>query len=236
MRTHSLLRALARAPVAAAMLAALACSKSVPEHQPVEPVQTSQFKVSGKVTYKGQPVTYGHVLFFGRQALDPKTGQTAPPTVGKIGADGRYEVEHPPIGPTIICLATDPDASLDSVYQAQSFGPPELGPDGAPGGLPGSPPGGPPLPGAPPGAPPLPPGAPPLPGAPPGAPVPPGLPGAPVAAMPNPEAEKLTDEQKKVLKEIHEKYGQARTAALSFVISGQSDETFDIELPMPGRK
>src|SRR4051812_24314393 len=44
-------------------------------------------KVSGKVTYKGQPVTSGHIVFTPAAGKGGDTGQTA---TGEIESDGSY--------------------------------------------------------------------------------------------------------------------------------------------------
>jgi hypothetical protein len=59
--------------------------------------------------------------------------------------------------------------------------------------------------------------------------LPPGVKAPPIPAA-NPEAEKLTAEQKKMLKELHAKFGTFGRSPLAFVVSGQTDEVFDIEL------
>ncbi|MCI0703671.1 MAG: hypothetical protein L0241_21545, partial [Planctomycetia bacterium] len=134
-----------------------ACSPKAEEYQPAEAAEVSQYKVTGKVTYKGKPVPYGYVIFYGQSGIDKATGKSAPPIVAKIDADGRYEIHNAALGPTMICVATDPDADIGSFYQPASFvpgmgGPPPMDgppPDGPPGI--GGPAGGPPMPGGPPG-------------------------------------------------------------------------------------
>ena len=67
-------------------------------------------------------------------------------------------------------------------------------------------------------------------------PGPPGVSGPGAGGMPplppNPEVEKLTNEQKKLLKQLHASYGQVGKSPLSIVVDGQSDQTFDIELKL----
>jgi len=46
-------------------------------------------KVSGKVTYKGQPVTSGHIVFTPAAGKGGETGQTA---TGEINSDGTYSM------------------------------------------------------------------------------------------------------------------------------------------------
>jgi len=45
-------------------------------------------KVRGKVTYKGEPVTAGEILFM----PDESKGTTGPPALGSISSDGSYEM------------------------------------------------------------------------------------------------------------------------------------------------
>jgi hypothetical protein len=45
--------------------------------------------------------------------------------------------------------------------------------------------------------------------------------------------EKLTAEEKKVLKQLHEKYGVLGHSPLAFAVAGASDQTFNIELTLP---
>jgi hypothetical protein len=47
--------------------------------------------------------------------------------------------------------------------------------------------------------------------------------------MPNPQAEKLTEAQKKTLKEIHEKYGTVGKSPLSVIVQ-EGEQTYDIRL------
>jgi len=46
-------------------------------------------KVSGKVTYKGKPLEYGHIVFTPAAGKGGETGQSA---TGEIGSDGSYEM------------------------------------------------------------------------------------------------------------------------------------------------
>jgi hypothetical protein len=57
-------------------------------------------QVSGKVTYRGRPVTSGAVTFLGK---DGKAGDT-----GQIQADGSYVVARAPVGPVTIAVVTPP--------------------------------------------------------------------------------------------------------------------------------
>ena len=51
--------------------------------------------VSGKVTYKGQPVTAGTVVIYDSQNNAPSA---------EIGADGTYEIPKVAVGPTLIAV------------------------------------------------------------------------------------------------------------------------------------
>src|SRR5437588_9846357 len=58
--------------------------------------------VSGSVTYKGDKVPFGYVLFYNPQSgHDAKTGSLVPLGIGEI-RDGRYEIPSAPEGPVII--------------------------------------------------------------------------------------------------------------------------------------
>jgi hypothetical protein len=224
----------AHRPAVFGLLAGLAallagCSSDGPKPDPMKFGQT----VRGKVTYNGQPVPYGAVLFYHHQnSLDAKTGTFAPSAVGYIDENGRYEMTNLAAGPVMVCVATDPDADLLALTQPTAPGelpgvipgkpgngppshPPTVLPerpaDAPPTGLPGMPPGGPPggLPMPP--MPPLPPGAPPMPKM--------GLPGT----------ENLTAEQKKLLKEIHAKYGSLGKSPLHLAVE-EGEQTLDIPL------
>jgi hypothetical protein len=66
----------------------------------------------------------------------------------------------------------------------------------------------------------------------PGLKAPPPPPRIPGAQQPGgaPGTENLTTEQKQQLKDIHKKYGTFGRSPLTFVVAGQSDQTFNIEL------
>lgn len=193
---------------------------------PAKEVKRSQFKVCGKVTYKGTPVPFGHVLFYNLQSTDTTTGQMPAPSFGIIQDDGSYEVSGPRVGPCQIAVVTDPDIELSSLIKPTTLGgaPGKPGAVGPPGGGPPGGRGGPPGVNGPPG------GV--------AAPVRPAPPGRPGGGKPpvHRDAEKLTDAQKKTLKEIHKQYGTVGTNALVFVVAGESDQTFDIELPTKGSR
>lgn len=206
-------------------------NSSVPA--PVQPVRQSSHTVSGRVTYNGEPVRYGFVLAYSKAAVDPITGSTAPPKFAAIDESGRYEISNPIVGPCVLCVATDPDldpgtlilggASAPAPGGRPTAGPPAMPMPGAPPMIPGQPPMPPGMPGAAPG---IPGGMPPLP---PGTPPRPAMPGRPPMPV-SPIVERLTAQQKAVLKEIHGKYGNLRESPLGFVVAGNADQTFDIVL------
>ena len=224
----------------AGMLACLpACSRN--DNTPAPKQQAGGQTVSGKVTYKGKAVPYGYVLFYNpEQGIDPKTGMMRPAAYALISEQGLYRAESVPVGPVLVHVAADPDVEEHKLLQpvmpgggpsGPSSGPPTpfAGPPGGlPGGPPEGPPGGPPMPPGPPGPPGGPPAPPdPPPGGPGMPPPPPGPPGGFSGA--NPRVPKLSDEQKKLLKKIHDKYGTFGKAGLGFVIreGGQ-----DLDIPL----
>lgn len=219
------LRRVIAGAVSALLLVATACgpSEGTPDYQPPAEAQHSKFKVSGKVTYKGEPVPYGYVLFYGGRSKDAATGKFGSPALAPIKPDGSYEVHGPVIGMNFLAVATDPEADIKVLTTPVQPGG-GAGPGAAPpGGLPdlpdmGGPPGPPALPGSPGGGPPMP-GGPPL-----------GSPGG----GKSPAVEKLTDAQKKTLKEIHGLYGTVGMNPISFGVAGDADQTFNIELPLKG--
>jgi hypothetical protein len=241
-------RRLLAAPLLGALALCGACAK------PAEKAVEYGPPVRGKVTYRGQAVPYGIVLFYAHGAgINPKAGQVAPAAWGEVRPDGSYEVQNAPVGPVMVVVACDPDADLAALTAPATFGGGMGGAPGA-GGPPqagGPPPGGPPMGGGPPmaGGPPAaggPPqaGGPPTAGGPPQAGGPPmgggGLPQAgplpkgappPPKGPPNAVLEKLTAEQKRTLKAVHEKYGSVGKSELSFVVhKGEPALTFNIEL------
>ena len=89
-------------------LALSACSNNTPVPVNKKGVSGSE-TVRGKVTYKGQPVPYGFVLFFNDASRDRKTGMFTPISGGIIGEDGSYEVVRLPPGGVKITVLTNPD-------------------------------------------------------------------------------------------------------------------------------
>jgi hypothetical protein len=231
----------------AALLVALAgCSKNGSEEKPPPPQENSfersEYKVRGKVTCNGKGLPFGFVGFYSLKSMN-EGGQVAAPIVGIIGPEGGYEVDKPPLGPCRICVFTDPELDLSTLTQATSLAPGigahdfnsplppgvKAGPMG-PGKMPG-PPGG--LPGGPPGG---------LPGGPPG---PPGVKAGPPGKGPPPEsipkkglfaqANNLKEDDRKMLKSLHEQYGNFGRTPLAFAVAGQSDQTFDIVLTLSAK-
>jgi hypothetical protein len=219
MRQHSV-RGLGAAALLTGLLALLpACSTNE------KPDLVYGQKVSGRVTYKGEPVPYGFVLFFSHEkSLDKKTGQFMPSAFGGI-RNGKYEIPNAPLGAVFICLNTDPDTDPGVAVLPITPGgtaallPKEgLPPDGLPGGPPTGPPGKPPV--GPPGHPPVgPPGAPPLPAPPPGF----------KQIDLNPMVKDLTAAQKNSLRAIHAKYGEFGKSPLAYTVK-QGEQTFDLIL------
>lgn len=221
---------------ACALVAGLAaCSGPPPSptkfEKPAEPIKLSSFPVTGKVTYQGKPPAYGYVVFYALQGID-KVGNSRPPVVAKIESDGDYTISNAQLGPCMVCVVTDPDVDVSSLYRAGSLAPQIEGPPGAPqppgakgpSGPPGGPPSGPPGLKGPPGMP-----------GPPGLKGPPGLPGAkgpPGKGAPKPEIEKLSADEIKLLKKLHEKYGQMGRSPLTCIVTGEGDQKFDIGLTL----
>jgi len=61
-----------------------------------------------------------------------------------------------------------------------------------------------------------------------------GPPGMPTSFPKSPVAEKLTDAQKKTLKDMHEQYAAVGKSAILFRVTGEGDQKFDIDLPLKG--
>lgn len=212
-------RLLVRGSLLAGLLAVAACSKQA------QPAVRFGPTVRGKVTYQGEPVSYGFVLFFSLDAgPDPKTGMMAPAASAPLSKDGSYEAPNVPLGRVVVCVATDPDVlPLDLLRPRLLGGGPEmLGGRTGPGGFHGGPPGGPHQ--GPPGLPPEPPAPPsgkdkgPV-GPPPGIP----KPGS------NPATKDFPEELKKTLKEIHKKYGAFGRSSLAQEIT-EATSTLDLKL------
>lgn len=171
--------------------------------------------VSGTVTYEGQPLSYGAVLFFHpEKSMDVTTGKMTAVTFAQLDEEGKYTAVGVPEGPVMICIVCDPDQSIMDLTTPDQGGLP---------GMDGGPPGGPGGPGLPPGGPGLPPGGPGMP------PVGPGV------GLGNPVVEKLSDAQKKILKNVHQTYGQTMAPLISLEVPA-GGKTFNIELPLKGLK
>jgi hypothetical protein len=115
-------------------LALPACSR-----QPPPGPDFPQATVSGKVTYDGEPVRYGFVLFFRVDAIPDEGGEFSAVASAAI-VDGSYEAVVP-VALMKVCLVTDPDVDpglLAGAYLRQGHGPPlkrqQVGkPEGPPG-------------------------------------------------------------------------------------------------------
>jgi len=188
--------------VATAMLFVSGCT-SKEEQQPLG--KDFNAIVRGKVTYKGQPVPYGHVLFYvpGKGQEGGKSKSVAPAAHGMI-KDGKYEIVGAPVGIVMVVVATDPEIDLPQLLQ-----PAIMGGDEPKGGPPVDPKGPPDTMKAPPGI---------APKAPPGVelPGPPGTKG-------------LTAEQKQTLRTIHNTYGSFSKCHLTYGVR-PGEQTHDIDL------
>jgi hypothetical protein len=204
-------------------------------------------RVQGKVTYKGEPVTYGIVLLYNDEhSFSPEKRTFAPVAFGPIKSDGTYALENAPLGVHRLVVATDPDQDVMSytrpIPMDSNIGQPlDQGPPGMP---PGGPPMGPPgIPGPPTSkdkdgkfSPPPPPKGKGAKGGkqdqpsdgPPTAPPPPKLDLA-IPKMPNPKLDKMSDAEKRLLREVHTKYGSLDKSTRLIVVR-EGAQTFDIEL------
>jgi hypothetical protein len=178
--------------------------------------------VRGKVTYEGQPVPYGFVLFYSHdKSRDAKAGTFTPSAVGAI-VDGAYEIANAPLGHVAVCVATDPDIDAGMLTRPMKPGE-KTSAGGDKGGVPGMPGGAPGMPVGPPdGKPDMPPPGevgliPPKP--------PPGLKPPPA----NPLTVHLSEAQRKTLKDIHARFGEFGKSPLAFEVK-EGAQTFDIKL------
>ncbi len=170
--------------------------------------------VRGKVTYKGDPVPYGFVLFYapgkGPGGGGGGASKSITPAAHSMIKDGKYEIVGAPVGIVMVVVATDPSIDLPQLLQ-----PVELAPDKGPGGDPkaGGPPGD---PKGPPDAKKAPPGI--APKAPPG------------VELPGPPGTKdLTAEQKQTLRTIHAEYGSFSKCHLTYAVR-PGEQVYDIDL------
>lgn len=172
------------------------------------PVEETAEAVRGKVTYDGNIVPFGYVLFYSFEtSFDPKAKGFFPRAFAPIGADGSYEVQGVPLGLLKVCVFTDPEADL-----AKVLGPKPLG--GAPGGgAPGGPRGGP---------------SGKQPNSSPGAPQGVSAGHSPIHRA-NPRLRDLKPEEIQMLKDISTKYGTFTTSPLVYH-AHPGDQTFDLEL------
>lgn len=209
------LRALARWVVLGAVPLAVGCGGGAAVPVPTtEPVGVHA--VQGKVTFKGESVPWGFVVFFNPEiGLEAETGSLIPVGVAPIH-DGRYAAQVP-AGHYLLAVATAEDADPAKLMQPTSPGaPPGLA---GPGGPPGAGP-----PGGPPALPPPPTGGP-------GVAGPPGLPAPPMPGQlpPNPVLLTLTPAQKQLLKDVHAKYGSVGKSPLFYTVKDGA-QTLDLVL------
>lgn len=181
----------------------LGCGK--PAEDGAKEVQFGQ-KVHGKVTYKGEPVCYGAVIFYSLQnGFNPEHRTFTPLGSAIIGPDGAYDCKNVAIGQMLVVVATDPDQEPRRFIRPARMGMDRPEGQDAPLLAP-----------------------------------PDGTDDAPkVSKEPMrpphlkkknaPAAAKLTEEQKKTLKEIHQKYGALGMSDLQILIF-EGEQTFDIEL------
>src|SRR5262249_47465946 len=86
--------------------------------------------VRGKVTYRGEPVPYGVVLFYSLgQIQKSSAGSVRPAATAAIGPDGTYEMNRAPLGPVLVAVATDPEVSRPLLMKPGMGG---VGPGGGP--------------------------------------------------------------------------------------------------------
>src|SRR5262245_48955590 len=107
------------------LLALPACSRQPP---PAPKVEKQGIELTGTVTYDGQPVAYGYVLFFPTDAMPDKTGRLKAVAVAPI-VEGRYDTVLPG-GILKLCVVTDPDhdhGTLAHAYMWQGSAPREKG-------------------------------------------------------------------------------------------------------------
>jgi hypothetical protein len=208
---------------------AIGCTNSPP---PEKKLQYGN-PLAGRVSYKGEPIPYGLVVFYNPLvSTNHKTGKVSPVATAMI-KQGTYQAENLPAGPVLICLFTDPDLSLTDALKPTMMGLPtgmHMG-KGRPKGIILGPPdkgeGPPPRPEKD--------GPPPLPEPPPADKegeefkgLKKGMKGGPKGL---PFAKDLTDEQKELLREIHSKYGSLSRPSIAHVIK-PGEQVFDILLPM----
>ncbi len=195
-------------------------------------------KVQGKVTYKGQPVTYGLVLLYNDQhSFSAEKRTFAPVAFGPITSEGTYSLENAPLGVHRLVVATDPEQDVmvytrpipmdGAIAKDLNQGPPGMGPPGM--GPPGVP--GPPAKGQEGKAPPKATKGQKLanPGYEPPRDSPPPAFAIPAPVIPNPKFEKMSDAEKRLLREVHARYGSFDKSTRLIVVR-EGSQTFDIEL------
>ncbi len=101
------------------LLSLSACDKN----SPAPPAMVKGQTVRGKVTYKGEPVPYGFVLFYNvGKSLDAKTGTRVPSSTAIINSDGSYEMTGAAVGPVKVAVCTDPDVDMVSLLRPSKIG------------------------------------------------------------------------------------------------------------------
>jgi hypothetical protein len=184
-------------------------------NQEEQPTVAKDFNatIRGKVTYKGEPVPYGFVLFY-VPGKSPQGGggmnKTITPSAHGMIKDGKYEIFGAPVGIVMVVVATDPSIDLPQLLQPVDMAPDKGGagdPKGGPG--PGDGKGPPDTKKAAPGINPK---------------APPGV------ELPGPPGTKdLTAEQKQTLRTIHATYGSFAKCHLTYGVR-PGEQTHDIEL------
>jgi hypothetical protein len=175
--------------------------------------------VHGKVTFNGEPVPYGYVLLFHMQnSIDAKSGRLAATCFGEIKG-GKYVIGDAPTGVMKVVVAADPDVDQMTLLKPEVLGTPAGGLIGKKSGG-GAPDKGPPGKGGPPGGPE---GGPEV-----------KPPGFKLPAF-NPAAEKLTEAEKEMCKEVHKLYGKFDNSDILYPVK-EGDQTFDIILTSAKKK
>jgi hypothetical protein len=182
--------AAALAAVVLPALAAVGCGDKHPKPM-VSGAEASPFTVHGKVTYDGKPLPGGFVAFYSDKNLEGNDTTEVPKVCPIRPADGFYEIVHPPLGPCVVCVFTEPGFTLRKAQRSGTLhsdrpgsGPEPQRPDRF--------------------------------------------------EVKNPQMDKLSDVEKEFMRQLHEQYGSFRNTPLRFVVAGQADDEYDIELKFTG--
>lgn len=171
--------------------------------------------VAGTVTFEGAKVPYGVVGFYGPAAMrDRKSGKIAPLAIGMLDPDGKFSAEVP-AGTTKLAIMTDPDVDPGKMSRPGRPGEPAGGvKDNSHGPKPAKK------------------------VDPPDAPKADGPKFADAKEKPkfiNPLTEKLTDQQKDMLRAVNERYGTAiKSGIVIHVVAGQDINDLQINLRKDG--